>query len=107
MARDGMTPAKFIEKWKSAENLTEREAAQTHFRDLCVLLGVKVPYEDDPSSADYAFEKGASKVGGGKGWADVWKRDCFGWEYKRKGSNLDAALDQLKRYALALDNPRC
>ena len=100
-----MTPAKFIEKWKSAENLTEREAAQTHFRDLCVLLGVKAPYEDDPSSADYAFEKGASKVGGGKGWADVWKRDCFGWEYKRKGSNLDAALDQLKRYALALDNP--
>lgn len=99
-----MTPAKFIEKWKSAD-LTEREGAQTHFRDLCMLLDVKAPYEDDPSSADYAFEKGASKTGGGKGWADVWKRDCFGWEYKRKGSNLDAALDQLKRYALALDNP--
>jgi len=99
-----MTPEKFISKWKSAE-LTERAAAQSHFIDLCALLGVKPPYEDDATDADYAFEKGAQKTGGGNGWADVWKRDCFGWEYKRKGSNLDAALDQLKRYALALDNP--
>lgn len=99
-----MTPAKFIAKWKAAE-LSERASAQAHFMDLCAMLGVKAPYEDDQTDADYAFEKGTQKTGGGNGWADVWKRDCFGWEYKRKGRDLDAALDQLKRYALALDNP--
>jgi hypothetical protein len=35
----------------------------------------------------------------------VWKRGCFACEYKRRGRPLDGAIDQLKRYALALDNP--
>ena len=35
----------------------------------------------------------------------LWKRGCFGWEYKRKRDNLDEALTQLRRYAPALENP--
>ena len=35
----------------------------------------------------------------------MWKRHCFGWEYKGKHANLDAAFDQLRQYALALENP--
>ncbi len=32
-------------------------------------------------------------------------RIAFGWEYKGKRKDLDAALSQLQQYALALDNP--
>jgi len=99
-----MTPQEFVDKWR-ASKLTERAASQSHFKDLCRLLGVVEPYEDDPSDADYAFEKGATKTGGGDGWADVWKRGCFGWEYKGKRKNLDEALKQLKLYQGALNNP--
>jgi hypothetical protein len=35
----------------------------------------------------------------------VFKRSHFAWEYKGRRNNLDDALDQLKRYTLALDNP--
>ena len=41
----------------------------------------------------------------GDGWADVWKRHHFAWEYKGKRANLDAAFGQLRLYALALENP--
>lgn len=51
------------------------------------------------------FEKPATKDSGGKGRADVWRRGRFAWEYKSKGSDLVVAFDQLRRYALALDNP--
>ena len=30
---------------------------------------------------------------------------CFAWEYKGPRANLDAAFDQLRQYALALENP--
>jgi type II restriction/modification system DNA methylase subunit YeeA len=35
----------------------------------------------------------------------VWKRDHFGWEYKGKRKDLNAAFAQLQQYALALENP--
>ena len=53
----------------------------------------------------YAFEKGAEKTGGGDGFADVWRRDCFAWEYKGKRKDLVAAYRQLLEYREALDNP--
>ena len=53
----------------------------------------------------YCFERGARKDTGGDGWADVWKRHCFAWEYKGKHADLDSAFDQLRQYALALENP--
>ena len=99
-----MTPEIFITKWRAAE-LKERSAAQEHFSDLCRLLGEPTPPEADPIGETYCFEKGARKETGGDGWADVWKRHCFAWEYKGPRANLDAAFDQLRQYALALENP--
>jgi type II restriction/modification system DNA methylase subunit YeeA len=99
-----MFTADFVAKWRSAD-LTERAAAQSHFRDLCDLLGEEAPTDADPKGEWYAFEKGATKTTGGEGWADVWKRGCFGWEYKSKGKDLKAAFAQLQRYAPALENP--
>lgn len=95
-----MTPEEFIARWKD-NALTERAGAQAHFDDLCDLLGVEKPR--DPAS--YCFERGAKKSGGGDGWADVWKRGCFGWENKKPGRDLKAALKQLTDYALELENP--
>jgi hypothetical protein len=45
------------------------------------------------------------KTGGGDGFADVWKKNFFAWEYKKRKRNLPDALAQLVRYAAALDNP--
>ncbi len=99
-----MTPQEFIAKWRASE-LKERSAAQEHFLDLCRLLGEPTPAEADPTGERYCFERGARKDTGGGGWADVWKRHCFAWEYKGKHADLDAAFNQLRQYALALENP--
>ena len=99
-----MTPGEFIAKWRASE-LKERSAAQEHFIDLCRLLGEPTPAEADPTGRHYCFERGARKDTGGDGWADVWKRHCFAWEYKGKHADLDAAFNQLRQYALALENP--
>ena len=101
---DGKTPAAFIAKWR-AVTLNERAVAQSHFNDLCALLGEDTPIEADPEGEWYCFEKGARKDSGGDGWADVWKRERFAWEYKSQGKDLDAAFQQLRQYALALENP--
>ena len=99
-----MTPLAFIQKWKAVQ-LKERSAAQEHFLDLCRLLEERTPADADPLGEWYCFERGASKFTGGDGWADVWKRGCFGWEYKGKHKDLKAAYVQLQQYAVALENP--
>jgi type II restriction/modification system DNA methylase subunit YeeA len=99
-----MTPSAFIKKWKAA-NLKERSAAQEHFIDLCRLLGEQTPAEADPDGEWYCFERGASKLTGSDGWADVWKRGHFSWEYKGKHQDLKAAYVQLQQYSVALENP--
>jgi len=99
-----MTPQDFIRKWKPVA-LTERATAQEHFLDLCRLLEHPTPAEDDPTGERFTFEKGVSKTGGGDGFADVWKKGFFAWEYKKKKRDLDKALEQLTRYAAALENP--
>ena len=99
-----LTPHEFIAKWR-ASTLKERSASQEHFIDLCRLLGEPTPAEADPSGETYCFERGARKDTGGDGWADVWKRHHFAWEYKGKRADLDAAYRQLRLYALALENP--
>ena len=35
----------------------------------------------------------------------MWKRGHFGWEYKGKKKDLNAAYAQLQQYAVALENP--
>ena len=97
--------AEFIAFWRDS-TLKERSGAQGHFIALCGLLGIKSPTEADPHGDWFAFEKGAKKTGGGDGWADVWRRHCFAWEYKGKHKDLKAALRQLQQYALALENPQ-
>jgi len=46
--RQDMTPQDFIDKWRQVE-LKERTTAQTHFNDLCRLLGVPDPISADPT----------------------------------------------------------
>lgn len=99
-----MTPQAFVQKWKASQ-LKERSASQEHFIDLCRLIGQPTPAESDPDGSWYTFERGARKTGGGEGWADVWKKGCFAWEYKGKHKDLTAAFAQLQRYAIALENP--
>ena len=99
-----MTPDDFISHWSlggDAYGMNERAGAQIHFMGLCALLGVEAPNDSD----DYTFEKGTLKLGQKRGFADVFKRGCFAWEYKAPGGDLNNALRQLKDYANALDNP--
>src|SRR5512137_2115150 len=99
-----LTIDQFIAKWSKVE-LKERAAAQEHFLDLCHLLDHPTPAEADATGATFCFEKGAAKHGGGDGFADVWKQGFFGWEYKGKRKDLDAAYNQLLLYKDALENP--
>ena len=166
------TPQEFVTLWKN-RGLTERASSQSHFIQLCRLLGVSAPFEAH-DEADYCFDAITAAAGshaytrsragkrvarpadphtpalfgspsaspaprpatppappsaaakpadlftpdsratrivsapkGSYGFADVWRRGCFCWEYKRQGkhADLDAALDQLKHYRDSLDNP--
>ncbi len=99
-----LTPQAFVNKWQAID-LKERSAAQEHFIDLCALLGHPTPAEADPTGARFTFEAGAAKHSGGQGWADVWKKGYFAWEYKGKHADLDKAYDQLLQYREALQNP--
>ena len=99
-----MTIPEFIAKWRKVE-LKERSAAQEHFIDLCNVFEHPTPAAADPTGESFCFEKGAAKHAGGDGFADVWKRGFFGFEYKGKHKDLAAAYDQLLRYRNALENP--
>ena len=105
-----MTGAEFKRKWG---RFTGKESAayQEHFTDLCDLLQQPTPAHADPSGSEFfCFQKrvvkdaelsGLSEVDAEqgdpeeRGFADVWKKDCFAWEYKGKKRNLDEAYKQL------------
>src|SRR5262249_32885588 len=101
---NAMNAAEFIAKWRRV-GLRERSASQEHFLDLCALVGHDTPARADPLGSDFTFERGTQKNSGGHGWADVWKRGYFGWEYKGTHSDLDAAYRQLLQYRESLENP--
>ncbi len=97
------TPAQFVAKW-SQTDLSERAASQEHFIDLCRMLGQPTPAEHDATGAEYTFEKGVAVTDaasrgsrGERGFADVWWKGKFAWEYKRKDKykNLAEACRQL------------
>jgi hypothetical protein len=69
------------------------------------MLGVPTPTDADPTGSFYTFERGAEKTDGGAGWADVWFRGHFAWEYKGQHANLKKAYDQLLQYREDLENP--
>jgi len=104
MTTASITPQEFVDKWRRSK-LKERSASQEHFIDLCRMLGHPTPAKTDPEGTTFTFEKGVSKQSGGQGWADVWKKGFFAWEYKGKHKNLDAAYEQLQLYRDALLNP--
>ncbi len=94
----------FVARWQRS-TLTERSAAQQHFLDLCAVLGEPTPAASDPDGTHYTFEKGARKTSGAGGWADVWLRRHFAWEYKGKHKDLTAAYRQIQQYREDLENP--
>ncbi len=96
-----LSVAEFYSKW-NASGLNEAQGAQTHFRDLCVMLEVNPPH--DPKT--YTFERAVHDADGGYvGKADVWKEQCFAWEYKSPGKNFRDAYGQLRGYQEGLGNP--
>ena len=113
-----MTAAEFKRKWA---RFTGKESAaySEHFTDLCHLLGQPTPAAADPSGSDFfCFQKRVVKDAelfdlaapdaaepNERGFADVWKKGCFAWEYKGKKKNLDEAYKQLLRYRESLLNP--
>lgn len=99
-----MTPEQFVSKWQRIE-AKERTIAQTHFNELCDLLGVSKPLDVDARGDFYTYEKPVEKVTGGKGFADVWYKDHFAWEYKGKRKDLVEAYRQLVAYREDLGNP--
>lgn len=115
-----MTPAEFKKKWARFSG-KETAAYQEHFNDLCVMLGRPTPVSADPTASEtFCFQKRVLKdaelfmIGAAgaietdaaeRGFADVWKKGCFAWEYKGKKKNLDLAYRQLLRYREALENP--
>ena len=106
-----MNAAKFKKKWSRYQG-KETSAYQEHFSDLCRLLDEQTPNEADPSGTDFfCYQKRVVKDAElfdmdapdaseptERGFADVWKKDCFAWEYKGKKKNLDEAYKQLLRY---------
>lgn len=103
-----MTPEDFIAKWRGVE-LPEVAASHDHFNELCELLELGKPTDEDPKGEWFTFEKAVPKggKGGGAGFADVWRKGCFVWEYKRKKTynTLAAAIAQARDYASQLENP--
>jgi hypothetical protein len=99
-----VTPEEFVTKWQRSK-LKERSSSQPHFLDLCRLLNLPDPNTSDPDGSSYTFERPVKKVTGGKGFADVWKRGAFAWEYKGKGKDLNEAYLQLLVYREDLGNP--
>lgn len=93
----------FIARWReiaARPDTSESGFAKQHFLELCEALEV-----ERPGAAGYRFEQPVRKLGGGQGFADVWKRGCFGWEYKRPRSDLRRAYEQLVLYSRDLENP--
>ncbi len=99
-----MTPKEFVAKWSKIQ-LKEITTAQSHFLDICQLVGHPAPLDADPVGEFFTFEAVTDKVGGKRGRADVWYKSRFIWEYKGADHDLDKAYEQLLLYRESLGNP--
>ena len=100
-----MTAAEFKKKW-SRYSGKETSAYQEHFADLCRLLEQPTPNEADPSGTDFfCYQKRVVKDAElfdvetpdasepeERGFADMRKKGCFGWEYSERATWLEAHL---------------
>lgn len=98
-----MTPQQFVYKWGGiVATAKEITIAQSHFNDLCALVGHPTPLDYDPEQKTFTFEKTTDK----RGRADVFFRHKFVMEYKRpERDRLAEAYQQLLRYREALGDP--
>jgi type II restriction/modification system DNA methylase subunit YeeA len=96
--------AAFVDKWRKSRR-SERSASQEHFLDLCEVLKHPKPGAADPKGLSFTTERRVTKEGGKHGFADAWKKGFFGWEYKKKGGDLNEAYNQLLQYSGDLGNP--
>lgn len=69
------------------------------------MLGEPTPHEADLIGTQVPFEKRVSKAAGGDGFADVWKRDFFAWEYKGRNKRLRTAYGSFARSAMRAVSP--
>ena len=99
-----MDAAAFVDKWRKSRR-SERSASQEHFLDLCEVLKHPKPGALDPKGLTFTTERRVTKEGGKHGFADAWKKGFFGWEYKKKGGDLNEAYNQLLQYSGDLGNP--
>ena len=99
-----MDAAAFVDKWRKSRR-SERSASQEHFLDLCEVLKHPKPGAVDPKGLTFTTERRVKKEGGKHGFADAWKKGFFGWEYKKKGADLNEAYNQLLQYSGDLGNP--
>jgi len=99
-----MTPEEFVKKWNRMF-LSEMAAAQSHFLDVCDLVGHPHPTEMDPEGTHFTFEASTTKPSGRRGRADAYYKGHFIWEYKGPHKDLDKAYQQLLLYREALGNP--
>jgi hypothetical protein len=102
-----LSPQDFVNKWSDVD-LNERQTYVSHFNDVCRLVGHAMPLDQDRLGREFVFEKAVRKTNGEQGYADVWYRGHFAFEYKTRGKykTLDEAYQQLQQYREDLQNPR-
>ncbi len=102
-----MNPRRFVDKWKDTQ-LNETQVAQSHFLDVCSLVGVDMPGGNGitDEGEHFVFEH-LVNTSSGRGRADVFYENHFAIEYKTpdKYRDLQAAFEQLTDYKDALKNP--
>ncbi len=99
-----MTPQQFVAKWSKIQQ-KETAVDKGHFYDVCELVGHLKPEAYDPTGNNFSFQAYTLKPDGQKGFADVYFRDHFIWEYKGPHKDLDKAYAQLQLYRESLQNP--
>ncbi|MCH7736268.1 MAG: class I SAM-dependent DNA methyltransferase [Chloroflexi bacterium] len=99
-----MTPHQFAIKWRASTH-KEISAYVSHFEDLCRLIDHATPTDLDSTGGFFSYQKANLKESGQQGFADVWYKDRFGWEYVGKGGNLHEKYQQLLQYRDNLANP--
>ena len=95
---DGMTAAELIDKWRKVTQ-TEKAVSQSHFNDLCGVLGERTPVEADPEGDGLAEGTGTGGERGKRRALGIGLRGRFGagqdgptWRRVDSGSLTDHGI---------------